>query len=306
MTAYLIRRILGSIGTLLLLPLIILILLALTPGDVVEIMLGNLASQEMIDSFKRYYGLDDPLIIQYKNYLAQLIQGNLGVSFRTNRPIVEEIGGRWVATLQLTSSAMVLATVLGLLTGMFSAIWRQTWIDSFVRVISLLGLSMPVFWSGLMLMIVFGLWLGWLPTGGVGGVRHLILPAITLAFPSLGMIARMARSSILEVMGEDYVRTARAKGLAERVVLVKHALKNALIPIVTLLGLQTGLLLGGAVLTETVFSWPGIGRYIVESIFTRDIPALLNCILILAATFTIINLIVDISYTYLDPRIKYQ
>jgi ABC-type dipeptide/oligopeptide/nickel transport system permease component len=218
--------------------------------------------------------------------------------------VSEELADVWPATLELTAAALVIAVVFGVLAGVVSAVWPNSFFDGVMRLTSLFGLSMPVFWTGLTLIVFFSLWLSWLPVGGSGSLRHLVLPAVTLSLPSLAMVARMTRSSVLEVLREDYIRTARAKGVRERVVVLKHGLRNACIPIVTLLGLQVGQLLGGAVLTETVFAWPGMGRLIVRAIFARDYILLQGAILVFALAFVLINLIVDISYAMFDPRVS--
>ena len=216
----------------------------------------------------------------------------------------QELADVWPATLELTTAALAIAVIFGVLAGVVSAVWPNSFFDGVMRLGSLFGLSMPVFWTGLTLIIFFSLWLPWLPVGGSGSLRHLIMPAVTLALPSLAMVARMTRSSVLEVLREDYIRTARAKGVREQVVVLKHGLRNACIPIVTLLGLQVGQLLGGAVLTETVFAWPGMGRLIVRAIFARDYILLQGAILVFALAFVLINLIVDISYAMFDPRVS--
>jgi peptide/nickel transport system permease protein/oligopeptide transport system permease protein len=223
---------------------------------------------------------------------------------RERRQVSEELADVWPATLQLTTAALVIAVIFGVLAGVVSAVWPNSFFDGIMRLTSLFGLSMPVFWTGLTLIVLFSLWLNWLPVGGSGSLRHLVLPAVTLSLPSLAMVARMTRSSVLEVLREDYIRTARAKGVRERVVVLKHGLRNACIPIVTLLGLQVGQLLGGAVLTETVFAWPGMGRLIVRAIFARDYILLQGAILVFALAFVLINLIVDISYAMFDPRVS--
>jgi ABC-type dipeptide/oligopeptide/nickel transport system permease component len=239
-------------------------------------------------------------------YLGQIVTGDLGRSIQQNRPVVDELTEAWPATLQLTAVALALAAVVGVATGIVSAVWPNSLFDSLSRLSSLFGLSMPVFWTGLVLIVIFAFWLPLLPVGGVGSPAHLVLPAVTLALPSIAMIARMTRSSVLEVLREDYVRTARAKGVRERLVVAKHALRNAAIPILTLVGLQAGQLMGGAVLTETVFAWPGLGRLMVKAIFARDYVLLQGAVLIFAMAFVLINLAVDLSYGALDPRVSRQ
>jgi ABC-type dipeptide/oligopeptide/nickel transport system permease component len=269
-------------------------------------MLGDAATKDTIARFREHLGLDRPLAVRYVRYLGQVVTGDLGRSIQQNRPVVDELAEAWPATLQLTAAALVLAAVTGVATGIVSAVWPNSLFDSLSRLSSLFGLSMPVFWTGLVLIVVFAFWLPLLPVGGVGSPAHLVLPAVTLALPSIAKIARMTRSGVLEVLREDYVRTARAKGVRERLVVVKHALRNAAIPILTLIGLQAGQLMGGAVLTETVFAWPGLGRLMVKAIFARDYVLLQGAVLIFAMAFVAINLIVDLSYGALDPRVSRQ
>jgi ABC-type dipeptide/oligopeptide/nickel transport system permease component len=282
----------------------VMLTIEMIPGDPVTLMLGEYATKEAVAQVREALGLDKPLLVRYVQYLGNLAQGDLGRSIREGRLVSQEIADVWPATLQLTLSALLLSVVGGVLAGIVSAVWPNSFFDGVVRLLSLFGLSMPVFWTGLSLIILFSLWLQALPVGGSGTLKHLILPAVTLSLPSLAMVARMTRSSVLEVMREDYIRTARAKGVREQVVILKHGLRNACIPIVTLLGLQVGQLLGGAVLTETVFSWPGMGRLIVRAIFARDYILLQGAILVFALAFVVINLIVDLSYAAFDPRVS--
>jgi ABC-type dipeptide/oligopeptide/nickel transport system permease component len=282
----------------------VMLTIEMIPGDPVTLMLGEYATKEAVAQVRETLGLDKPLLVRYVQYLGSLAQGDLGRSIREGRLVSQEIADVWPATLQLTLSALLISVIGGVLAGIVSAVWPNSFFDGVVRLLSLFGLSMPVFWTGLSLIILFSLWLPWLPVGGSGSLRHLLLPAVTLSLPSLAMVARMTRSSVLEVLREDYIRTARAKGVRERVVILKHGLRNACIPIVTLLGLQVGQLLGGAVLTETVFSWPGMGRLIVRAIFARDYILLQGAILVFALAFVVINLIVDLSYAAFDPRVS--
>lgn len=282
-----------------------MLILNLIPGDPARIMLGEFAVQEQVEALRHSLGLDQPLLLRYVQYIGRLMHGDLGRSIYTKRPVREEIGGAWPNTLLLALTSMALAVVLGTGVGTISA-WRPYgWLDAIVRVTSLFGLSMPIFWTGLILMYVFGFYLRLLPIGGIGTLGHLVLPTVTLALPSAAVIARMSRSSLLEVLGEDYIRTARAKGFREMTVMLRHALRNALIPVVTIIGLQSGSLVGGAILTETVFAWPGLGRLTVQAIFTRDYVYLQGAVLIFALSFTIANLLVDLAYGWLDPRIRY-
>ena len=286
--------------------LLIMATIDLIPGDPAALMLGEGATQEMVQRLRKSLDLDQPLPVRYVRYVGRLVQGDLGRSIREGRRVNEEIADVWPATAQLGLVALVLATAVGIPLGVLSARWPYSLFDNLVRIVSLFGLSMPIFWTGIVLIVVFSLWLGWLPAGGRGTGLHLVLPAVTLATPTIAMLARMTRSTMLEVLREDYIRTARAKGAGQRRVLVRHALRNALIPIVTVMGLQTGQLLGGAVLTETVFAWPGIGRMLVRAIFARDYVLLQGGVLVLAVTFVVINLLVDLSYAALDPRITYR
>jgi ABC-type dipeptide/oligopeptide/nickel transport system permease component len=278
----------------------------LIPGDPVALMLGDAATKDAVAQLRDFLGLDKPLLVRYVQYLGHLATGDLGRSIQQNRPVVDELREAWPATLLLAVAALILATLVGVGAGIVSAVWPNSLFDALARLGALFGLSMPVFWIGLVLIVVFCLWLPWFPVGGTGSPIHLVLPAFTLALPSIAMIARMTRSSVLEVLREEYVRTARSKGVSEIPVVVKHALRNAAIPLVTLLGLQAGQLLGGAVLTETVFSWPGLGRLMVKAIFARDYVLVQGAILVFALTFVLVNLLVDLSYGALDPRVSRQ
>jgi ABC-type dipeptide/oligopeptide/nickel transport system permease component len=306
MLIFVIRRLLLTIPVLLGVLFVVMLTLDLIPGDPVALMLGEAGNKETVAQFREHLGLDRPLPVRYVRYIGQVVAGDLGRSIQQNRPVMDELADAWPATVQLATTALALATLVGVATGIVSAVWPNSLFDALSRLSSLFGLSMPVFWTGLVLIVVFAFWLPWLPVGGVGSPKHLVLPAVTLALPSIAMIARMTRSSVLEVLREDYVRTARAKGVGERLVVVKHALRNAAIPILTLLGLQAGQLMGGAVLTETVFAWPGLGRLMVKAIFARDYVLLQGAVLFFAMAFVVINLMVDLSYGALDPRVSRQ
>ena len=306
MLTFAVRRLLLAVPVLLGVIFVVMLTLDLIPGDPVALMLGDGATKENVARFREYLGLDKPLPVRYVQYLGQVVRGDLGRSIQQNRPVTDELAEAWPATLQLTLVALVLAGVVGVLAGVVSAVWPNSAFDAVARLASLFGLSMPVFWTGLVLIVVFAFWLPWLPVGGIGSPRHLVLPAIALALPSIAMVSRMTRSSVLDVLREDYVRTARAKGVVEPLVVVKHTLRNAAIPILTLLGLQAGQLLGGAVLTETVFAWPGLGRLMVKAIFARDYVLLQGAVLMFALSFVVVNLVVDLSYGALDPRISRQ
>ena len=306
MSRYLIRRLVSTVPVILGVIFIIMLTVSLIPGDPVALMLGQNAAPEQVAALRDYLGLDRPLLVRYVEYLGQIVRGDLGRSIQGNRTVLDEIREVWQNTIRLTVAAVFLAVTVGIGIGALSALRPYSLLDNVVRVVALLGLSMPIFWIGLVLSYIFGFYLGLLPVGGTGGIEHLVLPAVTLALPSIALIARMTRSSLLEVLGEDYVRTARAKGLRGRTVLWRHALGNALIPVISVIGLQIGQLLGGAVLTETVFAWPGLGRLMVRAIFARDYVLLQGAVLVLAITFVLVNLLVDLSYAYLDPRISYS
>ncbi len=306
MISYIVRRLLLAIPVLFGVVTLVFLSLRLMPGDPALIMAGEAAPQEVVERIRQQLGLDRPIIVQYGIYMARLFQGDLGESVRTRRTVSREIGVRFPATLELASASMVIAIVFGLFAGLVSATRQYSLVDYGTMVGALLGISIPVFWFGLMAMWVFSVQLGWFPVGGRGTLRHLVLPAITLGAMSTGMIARMTRSSMLEVMRQDYVRTARAKGLKESVVNVRHAMRNALIPVITVAGLQFGMLLGGSVLTETVFTWPGVGRLMIDSINNRDYPVVQGAVLLIALVFTAVNLLVDITYSVVDPRIRYD
>jgi peptide/nickel transport system permease protein len=303
---FVIRRLLLAVPVLLGVVFVVMLTVQLIPGDAVQLMLGEHATKEAVAKLRDHLGLDKPLLVRYVDYVTRLLTGDLGRSIQQNRPVVDELADAWPATLELTVAALAIAAAVGVAAGIVSAAWPNSLFDAAARLGSLFGLSMPVFWTGLVLIVVFALWLPWLPVGGVGSPSHLVLPAVTLALPSVAMVARMTRSSVLEVLREDYVRTARAKGVTERLVVAKHALRNAAIPILTLLGLQAGQLMGGAVLTETVFAWPGLGRLMVKAIFARDYVLLQGAVLIFALAFVMINLAVDLAYGALDPRISRQ
>jgi peptide/nickel transport system permease protein len=313
---YIIRRLLLLIPVLFGVSLIVFMVMHLSPGDPAVVMLGPTASEEDVQQMRRQLGLDQPLYVQYGRWVGNVLQGDFGRSITMRRPVLPEILTRFKATMILTSASLVISTVLGVSIGVISAVKQYSWFDRGSMLMALLGVSMPVFWLGIMLMVVFSLQLGWLPAGGMYSagsdrslidlLRHLILPAFTLAAASVALVARITRSMMLEVIRQDYIRTARAKGLSETLTITRHALKNALIPVVTVLGLQTGYLLGGAILTETVFSWPGLGLLMVQSITARDFPVVQGGVLLIALTFVLVNLLVDIMYAYLDPRIRYN
>ena len=357
LTRYIFRRLLLLVPVLLGISIITFGMLRMIPGDPAMIMMGEHATPEEVAKFRHKMGLDKPIYVQYLRYMQDLLKMDLGRSIMTNRPVTQEISQRFPATFELTLGAMVFSTFFGVIAGIVAAYNHNSFLDVLIMFIALVGVSMPIFWLGLMLAYLFGFKLQWLPPSGrltVGiellplakawaleealkghdalhalldffsgfyvldalltgnwralwdVIKHLILPSVALGSIPMAIIARMTRSSLLETLNEDYIRTARAKGLYERTVLFSHALRNALLPIVTVIGLQLGFLLGGAILTETIFSWPGLGRLVVNRILARDYPSVQGTVIVIASTFVFINLIVDISYAYLDPRIHYE
>jgi peptide/nickel transport system permease protein len=251
-------------------------------------------------------GFDDPLIVQYGRFLKGALRGDFGLSFRHNQPALQLVWDRMPATVQLTLAAMLISVSIAVPIGILSAVKRNSLLDHVGMVIALLGQSMPVFWLGIMLILIFGVKLRLLPSFGMGGIDHLILPALTLGMFTMARTARLTRSEMLEILGQEYIRTARAKGVPPWSVILRHALKNAAIPIVTVIGLEMGTLLGGAIITETIFAWPGVGRLTVQAIYNRDFPVVQAAVFTLACIFVLINFVVDILYTYLDPRVRYE
>jgi peptide/nickel transport system permease protein len=310
MLVYILRRIVLMVFILLGVSVITFSMMHLVPGDPAEMIAlaryGELVTPETIELVRVELGLDQSVFVQYFHWLADALQGNLGYSFRTDRPVLDEILTRLPATIQLAIAGMLVALVIAIPVGVISATRQYSAVDSISMLGALLGVSMPNFWLGLLLIMFFSVHLGWLPVFGRGGIEHLILPAITLGTGMAAITTRLVRSSMLEVLNQDYIRTARAKGLKEKVVIYKHALKNALIPVVTIVGLQFAFLLEGAVVVEVIFAWPGIGRLLVDSIFARDFTLIQGCVLYIAALFVVVNLLVDISYAYLDPKIRYE
>jgi ABC-type dipeptide/oligopeptide/nickel transport system permease component len=304
MITFLARRLAHLIPVIFGVSVVVFLMIHLVPGDPARLVAGMEATPQDVENVRRSLGLDRSLPVQYLTFVSNALMGDFGESFRTGRPVLQEIGFRYGNTLTLGLCAVVFGTVLGVITGIVTAVFRDSWIDNTVLAVSLLGISIPTFFLGLLLMLMFSVYLGWLPLTGSGSWQHIVLPAITLAIPNAAIISRITRSSLVEVLNQDYVRTARAKGLAEFVVVNRHAVRNALIPVVTVAGLQMGYLLGGAVVTETVFAWPGIGRLIVQSISARDFPVVQAAVLLLALTFVAVNLITDLLYRALDPRIE--
>lgn len=306
MARYILRRLLLLIPTLLGVSFIIFSLLYLTPGDPAKAALGQNATKEALEAYRENMGLNDPFIVQYGRFLQGAVKGDLGNSYLTGRSVSETLMALFPATVKLALFALVIALSFGIIFGVLSAIYWYSLLDKIVLVIGMVGISMPIFWSGILFILLFSVKLGWLPSSGMGGLKHLILPGFALGFQSMAMVMRQTRSAMLEVLGADYIRTARAKGLKEWVVIIIHALRNALVPVLTTAGLLTGSLLGGSVLTETIFSIPGIGRMMVSSIGARDYPMVLGGVMLIAFSYSIINLIVDILYGFADPRVRGQ
>ncbi|MBF6594762.1 MAG: ABC transporter permease [Thermaceae bacterium] len=334
MGAYTARRLLGLIPVLLGISLLVFLFLHLIPGDPAVVLLGERATPEQVATLREKMGLNQPLYTQYFLFMRNLLHGDLGNSVFNLLPIREQLASRWPATFELALSSILIAVLVGIPLGILAAVRKNSMADNFSTIFSLVGVSMPVFWLGLLLIYLFAVNLQWLPPSGRISVEagasfktitgfylldsiiqgrslaevaaHLILPALTLGTIPLAILTRITRGAMLEVLSQDYVRTARAKGLGERVVIWRHALKNALLPVVTIIGLQFGTLLGGAILTETIFSWPGIGSWIYEGILNRDYPVVQGGVIFVALVFVVVNLVVDLSYALLDPRIQYR
>lgn len=306
MHKYILRRVLLLLPVMLGVSFVVFTIMFFTPGDPAKIMLGERAPAEEVALLRTEMGLDDPFIVQFFNFVKNALRGDLGRSLVTKQAVAKEIWARFPATLQLSAAAVLIAVLMGIPIGIISATKQYSAFDMIAMVIALLGVSMPNFWQGMMMILLFSITFRILPSGGYGTFAHLIMPALTIGTSAAAVITRMTRSSMLEVVRQDYIRTARAKGLSERVVINRHALKNALIPIVTVIGLQFGALLGGAVLTESIFSWPGVGRFMVDAIRTKDFPSVQGGVLMLALAFSVVNLVVDILYAFIDPRIKAQ
>lgn len=306
MLAFVVRRLMLAIPTLIGVMIVVFLLLYVAPGDPVQDMVGERADAETIARLRKELHLDEPVAKQFVLYAGGVLKGDLGNSYITQRPIIQDIKERFPKTLLLAGTAMLLASVLGITIGVLSARNPGGWFDRLGLGLAYLGISFPVYWVGLILILVFAVTLKWLPPSGYGGVEYLILPALALGSRSIAFLARVTRSSMLEVLGGDFVRTARAKGLRERMVVGRHALRNALIPIITVLGLDFGYYLTGSILTETIFSWPGIGRYVVNAIARRDLPAINGTVLFLSIVFVLVNLITDLAYAKADPRVAYS
>ncbi len=304
MLRYLIRRLVLTIPVLIGVATLVFALIHFIPGDPAAAMLGEGATQEEVDQLRERLGLNRPLLVQYGSFLRGVVRGDLGVSLRNDEPVTQQILERMPATAELAFASMAVAVTIAVPLGIIAAVWRGTAIDFGAMTLSLVGISVPNFWLGPLLAIVFAVELGWLPVGGRGTLAHLVLPAVTLGAALAAILARMTRASLLEELREPYVLAARAKGVSRTRAVLHHAFRNSLIPIVTILGLQFGVVLTGAVITETIFAWPGIGRLLIQSISFRDYPLVQGCVLLIAVTYVGVNLITDLTYSFLDPRIR--
>lgn len=302
---YVLRRLLEAVPVLIAVTFIVFVSVRLIPGDPARTIAGLEASDSTVEAIRTDLGLDRPLLAQYLTFMSRLVSGDLGTSYYYDTPVVGEVLRRFPATLYLAVAGLAISIILGVGIGTLSAVLRGSWADRGTLVFAIAGVSMPSFWLALLLIIVFAINLGWLPAGGYGTWRHMVLPSLTLGLFGAGTIARLTRSSVLEVLRQDYVRTAHSKGLPFRVVLGKHVLRNALVPVITLLGLQLGAFLSRAVVTETVFGWPGIARLTVTAVLDRDFPLIQGSVLWLALVFIATNLAVDLVYAAIDPRIRY-
>ena len=308
MINYTIKRILEVIPVLLIVSIIVFSVMHLLPGDPTLLMLagaeGGSIPQERLDELRIIMGLNKPLYEQYYNFISNAISGDLGTSIRLRIPVTEILLQKFPYTIKLSLLGLMIAIFLGVIIGLVAALFKDTWLDHFSMTFSLIGVSMPIYWLGLLLILIFSINLNIFPSSGATGWKSIVLPALTLGFVSAGLISRLLRSSLLEVLNEDYIRTAKGKGLTDKIILIKHALKNAMIPVITILGLQFGNMLAGAVVTETVFSRPGLGRLVVNGILWKDYPLVQGTVLFIACIYVLVNLFVDISYYWFDPRIK--
>ena len=305
MAKYIIRRLIAMIPVVMGITFLVFMIMQLAPGDPVRMILGDSAEPEAIEAMREEMGLNDPVLVQYGRYMVDLLHGDMGTSYTNQRPMAQEEFIRVPATFELALVSAVVSILIAIPLGVIAAVKQNTLFDNLSMVVSLVGISMPAFWLALMLMLVFSLRLGWFPVQGNGdGWRSFVLPSISIGFMNMAAIARTTRSSMLETIRQDYIRTARSKGITEGEVIMHHAFGNALIPTITVVGVQLGGLLGGAVLTETVFAWPGLGRLMVQAVNGRDVPVVMGCIVILSIGFSIVNLIVDLAYGFIDPRVR--
>ncbi|GKX54986.1 glutathione ABC transporter permease GsiC [Leminorella grimontii] len=306
MSSYFLKRLLGLIPTLLIVMVLVFLFVHMLPGDPARLAAGPEADETVVNLVRKDLGLDKPLPQQFVSFFTNMVQGDFGTSIRTKRPVSEEIASRFMPTFWLTVTSMVWAVIFGMSIGIISAVWRNKWPDRLGMTLAVSGISFPSFALGMLLMQVFSVNLGWLPTVGADSWKHYILPSITLGAAVAAVMARFTRASFVEVLQEDFIRTARAKGLKERVVVIKHGLRNAMIPVVTMMGLQFGFLLGGSIVVEKVFNWPGLGRLLVDSVEARDYPVIQAEVLLFSLEFILINLIVDMLYAAINPTIKYK
>ncbi len=306
MLQYIIRRLLGLVPTLLIVAVLVFLFIHMLPGDPARLAAGPEATPETVELVRQDLGLDRPMEEQFVRFITGVVQGDFGKSLRTKRPVYDEIADRFMPTLWLTVWSMVWAVIFGMVIGVVSAVWRNRWPDRLGMTLAVSGISFPAFALGMVLMQVFSVNLNWLPTVGADSWKHYILPSITLGAAVAAIMARFTRSSFVDILGEDFIRTARAKGLPERRVIAKHALRNALIPVVTMMGLQFGFLLGGSIVVEKVFNWPGLGRLLVDAVDMRDYPVLQALVLLFSLEFILINLVVDVLYGLINPTIRYR
>jgi glutathione transport system permease protein len=306
MLKYFIKRLLGLAPTLLIVAVLVFLFVHMLPGDPARLAAGQDADEQTVELVRKELGLDRPLPEQFVSYFSNMLQGDFGTSMRTRRPVSTEIAERFMPTLLLTLTSMAWAVMLGMTIGVVSAVYRNRWPDRLGMTLAVSGISFPSFALGMLLMELFSVKLGWLPTVGADSWRHYILPSLTLGAAVAAVMARFTRASFVEVIQEDFVRTARAKGLPERIVVIKHCLRNALIPVVTMMGLQFGFLLGGSIVVEAVFNWPGLGRLLVDSVTQRDYPVIQTLVLLFSLEFILINLIVDLLYGFINPTIRYK
>ena len=306
MLNYFLKRLLGLIPTLLIVAVLVFLFVHLLPGDPARLAAGQDADQSVVELVRKDLGLDKPLYQQFFTFFSHALRGDFGHSMVSKRPVIDEIGSRFLPTLWLTLTSMVWSVIFGLVIGVVSAVWRNRWPDRVGMVLAVSGISFPAFALGMLLMQVFSVQLGWLPTIGADGWQHYILPSITLGAAVAAIMARFTRASFVEVMQEDYMRTARAKGVRETLVVVKHGLRNAMIPVVTMMGLQFGFLLGGSIVVEKVFNWPGLGRLLIDSVEMRDYPVIQAEVLLFSLEFILINLLVDMLYAVINPSIRYK
>jgi len=307
MVKFLLVRLLGTIPVLIGVSVLVFAMVRLVPGDPIDMMFTNLAppSPEQREQIRKDMGLDKPIYLQYTSFVGNALRGDLGKSYRTKRPVSEEIRNRLPNTIKLTITSLALSTLIGVVAGVTAATFKNTWLDFLSMLIAIIGVSIPGFWLGLMIMMLFSVKLGWFPVAGADTWKHLVLPTVTLGVLASAILARMTRSAMLDVLNQDYVRTARAKGLVEWIVVMRHAFRNALVPIVTILGLQIGGLLSGAFIIEAVFAYPGIGMLAVQALANRDFPLIQGIVLLVAVIYVVVNLVVDMLYSVLDPRVRH-